>query len=64
MKEQTDEKCAFKTLFEKMEKLDREMRSVKETLLQLREHYTNSNDTAQLETDHNLFNTGEDTDDN
>lgn len=63
MKEQIDEKCAFKTLFEKMEKLDREMRSVKETLLQLREHFTNPNDSAQLEADHSLFNTGEDADD-
>ena len=64
MKTADDEKCAFKALFEKMEKLDRDMRDVKETLLRLRERILNPEDLAQLQDDYNLFITGDNFDDN
>jgi len=64
MKTANDERCAFKALFEKMEKLDRDMRDVKETLLRLREKLLNPEDLAQLQDDYNLFITGDNFDDN
>ncbi|HHZ95967.1 MAG TPA: hypothetical protein EYN67_10535 [Flavobacteriales bacterium] len=63
MKTAKDEKCVFKALFEKMEKLDRDMRDVKETLLRLKEQILNPDDLAQLQTEYELFTTGENTDD-
>jgi hypothetical protein len=64
MKTTKDEKCAFKALFEKMEKLDRDMRDVKETLLRLKERILNPEDLIQVQTDYDSFITGEKTDDN
>jgi hypothetical protein len=64
MKTANEEKDAFKALFEKMEKLDRDMRDVKETLLRLRERILNPEDLAQLQDDYNLFITGDNFDDN
>jgi hypothetical protein len=64
MKTTKDEKCVFRTLFEKMEKLDRDMRDVKETLLRLKEQILNPDDLAQIQTEYELFTTGENTDDN
>jgi hypothetical protein len=64
MKTAKDEKCAFKALFEKMEKLDRDMRDVKETLLRLKEQILNRNDITQIQGEYELFTTGENTDDN
>ena len=64
MKTVKDEKCAFKTLFEKMEKLDRDMREVKETLLRLKEQILNPDDLTQIRTDYESFITGEKIDDN
>ena len=63
MKTAKDEKCVFKALFEKMEKLDRDIRDVKETLLRLKEQILNPDDLAQLQTEYELFTTGENTDD-
>ena len=58
MKKQQDKKCAFKALLEKMEKLDRDMREVKETLLRLREQILNPEELAQLKGDNELFTEG------
>jgi hypothetical protein len=64
MKTVKDEKCAFKALFEKMEKLDRDMRDVKETLLRLKEQILNPDDLAQIQTEYKSLIRGENTDDN
>jgi len=64
MKTAKDDKCVFKALFEKMEKLDRDMRDVKETLLRLKEQILNPDDLAQLQTEYESFIRGENTDDN
>ena len=64
MKTVKDEKCAFKALFEKMEKLDRDMRDVKETLLRLKEQILNPDDLAQIQTEYKSLIQGENTDDN
>jgi hypothetical protein len=64
MKTTKDEKCAFKALFEKMEKLDRDMRDVKETLLRLKERILNPEGLTQAQVEYELFNTGENNDDN
>ena len=64
MKTTKDEKCAFKALFEKMEKLDRDMRDVKETLLRLKEQILNPDDLAQIQTEYKSLIQGENTDDN
>jgi len=63
MKTEKDKKCAFRALFEKMEKLDRDMRDVKEALLLLKEQFLNPHDLAQLQTENELFTTGENTND-
>jgi hypothetical protein len=64
MKIVKDEKCAFRALFEKMEKLDRDMRDVKNALLRLKEQILNPHDLAQVQTENELFTTGENTNDN
>lgn len=64
MKIGKNKKCAFKALFEQMEKIDRDMRDVKETLMRLKEQILSPDDIAQLENEHELFITGENLDDN
>jgi len=64
MKIDKNKKCAFKALFEQMEKIDRDMRDVKETLMRLKEQILSPDDIAQLENEHELFITGENLDDN
>ena len=62
MKPEPDKKCAFKALFEKMEKLDHDMRDVKETLLRLKEQFLNPTEIAQIHSEE-IFFTGDEIND-